>query len=77
MRALEAVVANDRRVLGADHPDTLLARNNLAFWRGEGGDTAGAVAELEAVLPDRLRVLGPNHPDTVVTRSNLARWRSQ
>jgi hypothetical protein len=29
-------------VLGPDHPDTLLTRNNLAKWRGEAGDPGGA-----------------------------------
>jgi Tetratricopeptide repeat len=52
-----------QRVLGADHPDTLAARNNLASWRGEGGDVAGAVAEFERLLTDRIRVLGVDHPD--------------
>lgn len=30
--------------LGPDHPATLASRNNLAHWRGEAGDLAGAVA---------------------------------
>jgi len=61
--------------LGSDHPDTLAARGNLAFWQGEAGDPAGAVAAFQQVLTDRLRVLGPDHPDTLATRHNLARWR--
>lgn len=47
-----------------DHPDTLTTRNNLAFWRGEAGDPAGAAAASEALLADRVRVLGPDYPDT-------------
>ncbi|MFE4800435.1 tetratricopeptide repeat protein [Streptomyces sp. NPDC056708] len=60
---------------GPDHPDTLTARNNLAHWRGEAGDAAGAVVAFEGVLADRLRVLGPDHPDTLATRNNLAQFR--
>ena len=63
--------------LGDDHPDTLAARDNLAHWRGEAGDAAGAVAEFEALLADRVRVLGPDHPDTLTTRGNLAYWRGE
>ena len=66
-----------RRVLGADHPDTLATRGNLARWRGEAGDPGGAVAAFEELLADRLRVLGADHPYTLTTRGNLARWRGE
>ena len=61
-------------MLGLDHPDTLTTRSNLASWRGEAGDPAGAAADFEELLADRLRVLGPGHPDTLTTRSNLSYW---
>ena len=61
--------------LGPDDHDTLTVRANLARWRGESGNPAGAAAELEQVLDDRLKVLGPDHPDTLSTRSHLAGWR--
>ena len=50
--------------LGPDHPDTLTTRANLAFWRGEAGDAAGAAAAFEEVLTDRLRARPrpPSHP---------------
>ncbi|MBB5953870.1 hypothetical protein FHS29_000440 [Saccharothrix tamanrassetensis] len=66
-----------RAHLGPDHPDTLVARHDLASWRGAGGDTTGAVADYEVLLADCLRVLGPDHPDTLATRNNLARWRGE
>ena len=44
---LEALLADLVRVLGADHPGTLAARGNLAGWRGEAGDVAGAVTGYE------------------------------
>ena len=33
--ALEQLLADQVRVLGADHPNTLLTRNNIARWRTE------------------------------------------
>ncbi|MFE9246401.1 tetratricopeptide repeat protein [Nocardiopsis sp. NPDC006938] len=70
-----SMVATSRGHLGADHPDTLTARERLAFHRGAAGDAAGAVRALEAVLRDRLRVLGPDHPDILTTRGTLALWQ--
>jgi hypothetical protein len=64
-------------VLGPEHPDTLTARGNLAFWRGQAGDPAGAAAAFEQLLADRQRVLGPEHPNTLTTRSQLSFWRVQ
>jgi hypothetical protein len=63
--------------LGPDHPDTLTARHNLAYWRGEAGDAAGAATATTELLADRLRVLGPDHPHTLNARHNLARWRGE
>ncbi|MFD0883955.1 tetratricopeptide repeat protein, partial [Streptosporangium algeriense] len=65
------------RLLGPDHLDTLIIRNNLAYWRGEAGDPAGAAAAFQELLADRLRVLGPDHPHTLTTRNHLARWRGE
>ena len=38
------------RVLGPDHPDTLKARHNLAYWKGQSGDLAGATAANPTIL---------------------------
>jgi hypothetical protein len=65
------------RRLGADHPDTLTARHNLAHWQAEQGNLAGAMAILGRLLADRLRVLGPDHPDTLTTRHELATRQGQ
>ena len=63
-----------RAQLGADHPETLIARSNLAYWLGESGQTEEAVSQLRRLLDDRIRVLAPDHPDTLITRSYLAYW---
>ncbi|OLT24907.1 hypothetical protein BJF83_23545 [Nocardiopsis sp. CNR-923] len=60
--------------LGPDHPHTLTTRHNLARWRGETGDPAGAANAFEHLLTDTLRILGPDHPHTLTTRRNLADW---
>lgn len=67
--------ANER--LGPDHPDTLTARHDLAHWRGEAGERAGAADAFADLLRDRLRILGPDHPDTLSTRNDLAFWRGE
>ena len=64
-------------VLGPEHPGTLTARNNRAFWAGLAGDPAGARDQVAALLPVCERVLGPEHPDTLLTRANLARWTGE
>ena len=63
------------RVLGPDHPDTLITRHDLARGQADNGDTTGAVAAFRDLLPDMVRVLGPDHPDTLTTRHNLGYWR--
>jgi Tetratricopeptide repeat len=65
------------RILGPEHPDTLTARDNLAFWTGQAGDPAGARDQLAALLPIRERVSGPQHPDTLIVRAGLARWTGE
>lgn len=65
------------RHLGADHPDTLTARRDLARWTGERGDLHAALAAYRALLPDTERVLGPDHPDSLATRRHLARWQRE
>ena len=59
-------------MLGADHPDTLSTRNNLALAYRDAGRTAEAITLHEQTLADRERVLGADHPDTLTTRDNLA-----
>jgi len=65
-------LADCERVRGADHPDTLRWRNNLAMAYRAAGRTAEAIPLLERTLADCERVLGGGHPYTLTTRSNLA-----
>jgi serine/threonine protein kinase len=58
--------------LGADHPDTLDARNHLATAYLDDGRTADAIRLYEQTLKQREARLGPDHLDTIISRSNLA-----
>ena len=76
-----AALAVQRQVLdaieetrGAEHPDTLTARANLASWTGEAGDAAGARDQYAALVPVRERVSGAEHSETLAARANLAYW---
>jgi hypothetical protein len=60
-----------RLVIGADHPDTLATRANIAGWTGEYGDAREALRLSQALLSDQTRVLGADHPDTLATRSRI------
>ncbi|GAA2971509.1 tetratricopeptide repeat protein [Streptomyces enissocaesilis] len=60
------------RLLGEDHPHTLLSRNKLANAYQATGDLDRAIPLYESTLTDRVRVLGNDHPHTLTTRNNLA-----
>ena len=68
----EPLLADQERVLGPDHPDSLTSRNDLAEAYGAAGRAAEAIALHERTLADRERVLGPDHPSTLQSRNNLA-----
>ena len=64
--------AEFERVLGADHAETLMARNNLATAYQAAGKLDAAVFLFKRTLTDRERVLGTDHPMTLTSRNNLA-----
>src|SRR5437660_127979 len=72
--ARDGLLAEFIRVLGPNHPATLLAPNDLACRRAVAEAAAGAVAALAGLSTALLRVLGPAHPRTLTARVNLARW---
>ncbi|MBH5336427.1 tetratricopeptide repeat protein [Streptomyces pactum] len=73
LREYEAVVAEQMAQLGADHPETLITRYNVALARHSCGlmPLAGMVAELRAVRRDRRRVLGPGNPYTLLPHADI------
>jgi hypothetical protein len=68
----EQVLEACQRLLGAEHPDTLMAMNNLAWTVRAQGDLARAGELEQQVLEARRRLLGAEHPDTLTTMNNLA-----
>jgi tetratricopeptide (TPR) repeat protein/uncharacterized membrane protein (UPF0136 family) len=66
------VATDSDRVLGADHPQTLASRNNLAGAYESAGRLAAAIPLYEQTLTDAVRVLGADHPQTLASRNNLA-----
>ncbi|KAJ7458462.1 hypothetical protein FB451DRAFT_579971 [Mycena latifolia] len=66
-----AVLADQRNLLGEDHPHTLLimARLASAHWRGDELKEA-EVLEVD-VLKKRRKILGEDHPDTLLSMANL------
>jgi hypothetical protein len=64
-----------KRVLGAEHPDTLTSANNLAASLADQGKYAEAERMLHAALASHRRLLGPAHPYTLRTASSLENVR--
>ncbi len=69
---LEQTLDDSKRVLGADHPRTLILRNTVAMIYRSTGRTTEAIPLLEQTLNDSEQVLGVDHPVTAVVRENLA-----
>ena len=58
--------------LGSDHPDVLIAHDNLAGAFGAAGRFDDAVRLYKQVIASRSRIQGDTHPDTLKSRNNLA-----
>ncbi len=71
-------LAEQRRILGPDHPDALLTLDNLGILLT---NLPGRYAEAEQIIKEsaeaRARVLGPTHVDTLATRVVLGMVRIQ
>ena len=70
-KIFEEVFSIQRRVLGAEHADTLRTRVNLGLAYSGQGRLAEEQKTYEEVLAIQRRVLGPKHPDTLRTVNNL------
>ena len=64
-----------RDVLGTDHPDTLTALGECAYWQGKAGQFSESIATLTTVLAGQTTALGPHHPDVLATRGLLGAWQ--
>jgi hypothetical protein len=71
------VCAIRERVLGPDHPDTLVSRREVAVGLGWLGRWTDALTEYRTVAGARERVLGADHPDTLASRNDEAHCLEQ
>jgi len=65
------ITSASERVLGPDHPDTVMAAEHLADAYMTAGQALEAIRWYEWVLVLRIRTLGQDHADTIATRRNL------
>jgi tetratricopeptide (TPR) repeat protein len=72
LEVLELARAALKKSLGADHPDTLVAANNLAGAYRDTGKIPEAIALFREVHQKRADLLGAEHEDTLTTLNNLA-----
>ena len=72
LRLSRELLADWTRVLGADHPETLTTRGNIAAFTGETGEAREALRLFLELLPDLTRVLGADYPETLRTRGHIA-----
>jgi tetratricopeptide (TPR) repeat protein len=68
----EPLLADQERLLGTSHPETLKTRISLASAYQFAGRAIDAITLNEQNLTDCERVLGTDHPDTLRTSNNLA-----
>jgi len=68
-----SVTTVSERVLGPDHPDTVMAAGQLADAYIAAGQAPEAVPWFQWLLEFQIRTLGPDHPDTMAARRNLGR----
>jgi hypothetical protein len=70
--ALEPLLADCRRLLGAEHPDTLVVEGNLAVAHVLTGDEETGTQLMLANLLGRERVFGGEHVATLTARDAVA-----
>jgi eukaryotic-like serine/threonine-protein kinase len=61
-----------RKTLGADHPDTLRALENLAIAYADTGDFEDAAASSHQAAEGTEKALGPRHPELALSLGNYA-----
>lgn len=76
----ERRLADRVQALGADHPDSLASRSDLADAYRTAGRLGEAIRLHEQTLADRTRVLGQDHRDTLGSKSKSrlpSAWRGE
>jgi tetratricopeptide (TPR) repeat protein len=72
-QAYRLALEREEQLLGPDHRDTCITRDNFAnFLQQSKGESAAAEPLFRRTLEGRVRVLGNQHPDTLASMANLA-----
>lgn len=72
-----ALVADCRRLLGHEDPETLSARHLYALALAKLGHIDEGMQRFREVVDARDRVIGPDHIDTLRSRHNLLYWEAE
>jgi serine/threonine protein kinase/tetratricopeptide (TPR) repeat protein len=67
----ESALTTRRRVLGEEHPDTVLAISNMSVLLRELGRLDDAEPYHREALEKSRRILGDDHPETIIAISNM------
>ena len=71
------VMETRQRVLGHEHPDTLMAMGNLAMTLRSQSRNKEAISLMETCFQLQERVLGRHHPDTESRLETLTEWQME
>ncbi|WP_307793092.1 FxSxx-COOH system tetratricopeptide repeat protein [Amycolatopsis sp. MtRt-6] len=69
---LEQNLESSEQVWGAEHPNTVGSRNNLAQAYASAGRLDETISMFERTVAEGERLLGDEHPNTLIARNNLA-----
>jgi serine/threonine protein kinase/tetratricopeptide (TPR) repeat protein len=69
---LKAAIERAEKVLGPEHPDTLIARLSLGIFYKREGDKRRALETIEPLVPIAIERLGREHPKTLLFVNDLA-----
>lgn len=72
LETFRSVLPEYIRIFGAEHPQTLSIRGNVAAAQSLTGDAKGALPLAEELLEARMRVHGRDHPETLLALGNVA-----
>jgi len=71
------VIETRKRVLGEEHPDTLLSMANLAYtWKSQSRNKE-AILLMEKCSELQKQILGRHHPYTETSLKALNRWQRE
>lgn len=71
---LADLIAEQVRILGDAHPDTLRSRHSQAQWTGESGDFDTAIALFDQLVTLWHGAAGPDHPEALRALHSSAYW---